>query len=172
MNLGQLESYAKKPAVLGAAAAGVVGLALLQRRKAGGDAAAPAAPAVPASGSYSAGGQVASAGGFGAYDSTASDVAGWLSPQLDELRRLSSPTPVPAPIASTLFAPSGTGNYVRRGDGLVAEVQSDGSLFGMTLDQWVKAGQPSATDLAGLPNTVPIYSTQTNVTTAGTAAAK
>lgn len=145
--LAQLEqTFAKnKPAVLGVAAAGVVGLALLQRRRSGGDVSAGgSSPAlVPASGSYSAGGQVASAsGGFGGYDSSASDVASWLSPQLEALRKDQSPTPVPEPIAASMFTPNYTGKYVRTAGGAILEVQNDGSLFGLgSMEQWYEANR-------------------------------
>lgn len=99
MNL-DLQALAKnKPALIGAGVVGVVGLGLYSRSKKGEAAPAAADPA----GSYSGGGQVAGAGG--AYDSTASDIYGALSPQLlhigDQLDKLVNtpkpPTPVPAP---------------------------------------------------------------------------
>lgn len=164
MKLDLQELAKNKPALLAGGAVVVVGLGLYSRSKSGGDTAAPASPAVSAAGSYSNGGQVAGAGG---YDSTASDVAAWLHPQLEALRKDNIPTPVPVPLASTLFAPTGTGNYVRQGsNGMVAEIQNDGSLFGITFDQWTKLGRPKATDV-GASFGAPVYSTKTNVVAAG-----
>lgn len=178
MNLDQLgKAFARnRPAVLGVAGAGVVGLALLQRRKAGGDvfAGGGAAPAarVPASASYSAGGQVAAAGG---YDSSASDVASWLSPQLEALRKDQTPTPVPAPVAASMFAPNWTGKYVRTDAGKILEVQADGSLYGLsTMEQWYEANRrnPEADDAGftqlGSSDVVPVwYDTASNLTKTG-----
>ena len=130
-----------KPAVLGTAAAGVAGLALLQRRKAGGDAGPgapsaglPAAAVIPASGSI--GGQ---------YDSTALDLMNALSPQLEQIMQQTGRSgidQVPGKVASSLFSPTFSGNYVRAlNNGGVAgsrmfEVQSDGSLLHLTQKQW------------------------------------
>jgi hypothetical protein len=154
-----------KVAVLGVAGAGVVGLALLHRGKSGGD--GPAAAAVPAELSYSAGGQVGGAtGGFGSYDSTATDLYSALTPELggisDQLQKIldgqkatPTPTPVPTPpkttpapakptnpLAALLVNPTYNGNYVRApknaggGDPGIFEVQRDGSLLHLTQQQW------------------------------------
>lgn len=82
----------------------------------------------------------------------------------------SLPTATPAalssPLASTLYNPVGTGNYVRQTDGLIAEVESDGSLFGLTGNQFASVVQsnggtvPSVTQLGKLPN---VYSLQSNL---------
>lgn len=123
MNTAQLEAaFAKnKPAVLGVAAAGVVGLGLYHRRKAASVAAND--PGTVAAGTTpggmvlpsSAGGQtygLTGAGGY--YDSSASDLFGAVSPQLESLQtQLSAlndkigatPVPVPAPPAAPPVTP-------------------------------------------------------------------
>lgn len=142
MNPAQLSAlFAKhKTAVLGTAAAGVAGVALLHRKNAG--AAAPAATSAPA-GTIPAAAVVP---GGGSYDSSAYDVysalQSQLSPLLEQARNATGGTTgggvttAPAPIASTLFKPSFSGNYVRRADGLIAEVEADGSLYALTKTQW------------------------------------
>jgi hypothetical protein len=40
------------------------------------------------------------------------------------------------PVASTLFRPTGTGQYAQYGNGTVAEIESDGSQLGLTYGQW------------------------------------
>lgn len=161
MNPEQLQAFfaEHKTAVLGTAAAGVVGLALLQRKKkttAGGTSqpagTIPAAAVVPSNALQ------------GSYDSSAYDVYSALQPQIaqlsDQLNRGNSVTAAPAPIASTLFAPSGSGNYVRYGSS-IAEVESDGSLFAPTSDQWQKlAAQGAAfTQVSGKDSDLPSYYT-------------
>lgn len=157
MNLDQLgASFTQnRTAILGTAAAGVVGLALYRRKQA---AAAPAAPTAGATtaGVYSAGGQTAGMYGANAYDSSASDVYGLVQPQLESLggqlndlnAKLNAvpvsqaPTsavtaPPSKPIATTLFSPTRSGNYVRYGDQTITEVEQDGSQLALTYDQWV-----------------------------------
>lgn len=147
--MGLEETFTQhKTVILGGAAAGVVGLALLTRRRAGGDVAA----ALPADQGYSAGGQVA------AYDSTANDLYGALSPQLSSIandlhalgeKKAATPTPprppipVPAaPIASRITAPTRSGRYLvqgRRDDKgarAVWEQQTDGSLYHLNGSEW------------------------------------
>lgn len=167
MNAAQLEGWvaANKPAVLGVGAAAVVGLGLYKRRTAksspgaaAGQAATPAGLSVP----YSAGGQAASVGGT--YDSSASDLYGVIGPQLESIgnavrAQQAPPTPVPAGVsASGLFAPSNTGNYVRYGDGTIAEVQQDGSLLGLSYSQWVPLATAGAR-YADIPGATPQIST-------------
>lgn len=138
---------AHKAPIIAAAAGGVVLLALAQRRKKGGaTSTTTATSATPGGVVYtpaSAGGQAAAMTGA-AYDSTSTDLYSALSPQLasigSQLSQLtsqsSSPTPVPAPIASTLYKPSDSSNFVLYTNGTVAQVQSDGSQLGLNYDQW------------------------------------
>jgi hypothetical protein len=149
VNLDQLgASFAQnRTAILGTAAAGVVGFALYKRKQAGGATAAPASAAAPV---YSAGGQTAGMYGANAYDSSASDVYGLVQPQLESLgsqlsdlnTKLGS-VPVsqaPAsPVASRLANPLYNGNYIRNAGGGFAEIESDGSLLGLTAQQWANA---------------------------------
>lgn len=81
MNLGDLgqQFEQNRVAILGTAAAGVVGFALY-RRHAGATASPDGGP-----GDVSAGGQVAGMSGAGYYDSSASDVYGLVQPQLESL---------------------------------------------------------------------------------------
>lgn len=168
MNAGQLQAYAvkHKPVVLGVAAAGVAGLALLQRRK---SAAAPAgSPAnTRPAGTIPAAAVVPSQQIASTYDSSAYDVYNALSGQLGKLSeqvQQTSGTPVtsaPAPLASSLFAPNMTGQYVAyTGNGSagangIYEVESDGSLYHLDMPEWLKiiasnSGQmPTATSYAG-----------------------
>jgi hypothetical protein len=148
VNAGQLAKTFQQHRVpiLGVAAAGAVGLGLLHRRQAGGDTSAAQRPAAATSagGGYSAGSQAALTTGGGVYDSTANDLYSAFQPQLEHIIRNTTPTtptpPVPVPaqakIASTLLGPSGSGKYVRDPRGMVAEVQSDGSLLALTNKQW------------------------------------
>jgi len=137
MNPAQLQAYVEqhKPVVFGVAAAGVVGVALLRRKKAGGDVAAAPAKAQPA-GTIPAAAVVPSQQTASTYDSSAYDVYNALTGQLEQLRQTVGGAPAttqapPKPIASTLFAPSGTGNYVRYKNGTIGEVESDGSIYGI-----------------------------------------
>lgn len=183
MSLAEIEatlSQHKGPAL--AAAGGVVVLLALARRKRA--AAAPvqqtSAPIMSGVTGYSAGAQ--SMGGA-AYDSTSTDIVGALTPQLSsigsQLSQLTnpaaSPTPVPKPVASTLFAPLYTGKDVELADGTVAEIESDGSLFGMTHPQYW-ANPNASKDLAGIVNMkaspLPVYyTTAGNVATSNPAPA-
>lgn len=118
MNGAQLAATfeANKVPVMAAAAAGVVGLALV-KRKSSSSSSSPSTSGAPvtttqtpgASSYYSTGGQTAGMSGGGVYDSTSSDLFGAISPQLESLGQqvtalqssLSSPSantvPVPAP---------------------------------------------------------------------------
>jgi LysM repeat protein len=120
VNIGQLTALAEKnkPALIGGGAVVAVGVGLYSRKKkaesvaAGGDprgsevkAGTPAGLALP----YSVGGQsYPMSGAGGVYDSSASDLFGAVSPQLESLRdqmnamndKLNTPVPVPAPVAA------------------------------------------------------------------------
>jgi hypothetical protein len=160
----------KKP-VLAVAGAGVVGLALLRKKK------------TAAAGGIGGGGAPASAGTAFAtgpaiagtatpYDSSVSDVYNSLQGQLDSLNtKLTAPIPTPAaPSASKMFAPGYTGNYVRLSNGVIGEVENDGSIFGLTGQQWRQAADQGAqySQLASAPTW---YSTEQNTNTAAAAAA-
>jgi hypothetical protein len=128
-----------KTAILAAGAAGVAGLALLQKRKkpATGAATSPA-------GALPAAAVIPSSGVQGAYpDTSGTDMYNQLEGQLERLQA-SQAVPVPKPVASTLFAPTGSGNYVRTADGTIAEVESDGSAFGLTAPQWAPLAKQGA----------------------------
>lgn len=148
MNLGQLQAYVEqhKPAVLGVAAAGVTGLALLQRRKRSGGAGATGTTKQPA-GTIPAAAVVPSQQTGSTYDSSAFDVYNAMSGQLAKLSEQvqqtsdgsgSGITSAPAPVASTLLAPTYSGNYFGMGSG-IGEIESDGSLFVFTQPQWQNA---------------------------------
>lgn len=146
MSAAQLEAWLtqNKTTLIAVGAAGAVGLGLYKRKKSGDAGTDPAGKAAAAAPQYSAGGQVAAATGAAAYDSTSSDLFAALSPQLDaigaQLGQLNNaqatpPTPVPASIASSLYNPTkapGTGSYVRYQDGTIAEIEDDGSLYGIS----------------------------------------
>lgn len=146
-----------KTAVLGAAAAAVVGLALLQKKK-GGTAGATSAPA----GTIPAAGVVSSGSVQSAYpNTTATDVYNSLQPTLEAiLNQQGNSTGTgsgatlsgPAPIASSLFAPTGSGQYAQYANGTVAEIESDGSQLGLSYGQWEplrQAGAAPTITLAG-----------------------
>jgi hypothetical protein len=163
VNAEQLQAYVAghKPVVLGVAAAGVVGLALLKRKKgtpAGAGAAASSSTKQPA-GTIPAAAVLPSQSFGSTYDSSAYDVCNALSGQLEQLRQTTGAggiTAAPAPVASTLFAPSHTGNYVSYDNGSVFEVEGDGSQFNLVADQWqpLQAAGATAvrTGLAENPN--------------------
>lgn len=181
MNGAQISAFfnKNKPLVLGTAAVGVTGLALLQRGKSTGGPGAPVAATVP--GIPAAAVVPASAGGT--YDSGSVDVYNALQPTLEAILQQgnrqtdasSGITAPPAAIASTLFSPTFSGNYVRFADGLVAEVQSDGSLYGMTAAEHKRAFASNGGDYKGLvneletPRTGPVYSTVANLRNAAAA---
>lgn len=187
MNPEQLRAaFEKNKGVLfGVAAAGVGAFALYRRHTAGATAGSASSSGTSSAGvvPYSGGGQTTTMGGAaGVYDSTSSDLASFLSPQLGALQQQvtalqagnASPTPVPAPIASTLLAPTGSGNYFKMGSGM-GEIESDGSLFVFTAPQWQQASKtPGYTvndfGAQNLPN-VPLFSTAQNIVSRNTPAA-
>lgn len=182
MNAAQLSAWAqqnRKPLLIGGAAlAGGLGLVKARSKKAAAGAGKPNLTGQSA-GSYTAG----TAGASGAtlagtipYDSSSADIvsaigdlARWQQVQAEQ----KTPTPVTkAPIASTIFAPKGTGNYVSLPNGVGAEVEEDGSLFGITYQQWqdlqAKAGTQLSTSKLG--TNLDYYSTERNAWTAAQAA--
>jgi hypothetical protein len=159
---------AHKAAVLGGGAAAVAGLALYQRKKgttAGGAAATTAGARVP--------GTIPAAAvepqSVGAYDSTSFDLYNALSGQLEQIAQTgtsSGAAQASGPVASTLFNPTGSGDYVRGSNGMIAEVESDGSLFALTRPQWQQleknaGGKVNVTNMAQLPAS--LFSTAKNV---------
>lgn len=140
-----------RTAVLGGGAVAVAALALWQKRKkaTGAAGAATAGAAVPSIAGTIPAAAVVPGGSVGSgYDSSAYDVYNALQPQLEQLRQTQGTTAAaaPAPVASTLFAPTYDNNYVRYADGTTAEVESDGSLLWLNQDQYNQAGK-----LAGGP---------------------
>lgn len=171
MNAEQVSAYveAHKPVVLGTAAAGVLGLALLQRKK---KAATPAAAGGPVTvqptGTIPAAAVVPSQQTASTYDSSAYDVYNALSGQLEQLRQTtgggSTPVTAPTPVASSLFAPNRTGQYVSyRAPGAssnaIYEVESDGSLYNLGMADWTSiiadngGKEPAATHYDATPPT-------------------
>jgi len=152
VNLGQLPVlFAQhKTAVLGAAAAGVTGLALYQRRKGTAGAGATTGGAtvpgtIPAAAVIPAGGSIG-----GGYDSTSYDLYNALQPEISQIlqQQQSQQTggtagggvkAAPAPIASTLLSPTYSGKYVRWADGQIDEVERDGSLLWLNPSESKKA---------------------------------
>jgi hypothetical protein len=172
--------------LLGVAGAGAVGLGLLHRSRGGSVPAAAGAPrpgiasASTAGYTYSSGSQAGGTTGGGIYDSSSHDLYSALQPQLENIIRNTTPgatgakPPVPVPaqarIASTILAPTGSGNYVRGANGMVAEVQSDGSLFALTSGQWSSltktlGNRAQVTNLRGRlgGSTLPVYDTERNL---------
>lgn len=82
-----------------------------------------------------------------------------------------APVAAPAPIASTLFAPSADAvGYERLNNGFIGQVESDGSILGLTGQQWlgIQAANPgltptdTGTDTLGAPD----YWTSSNIASA------
>lgn len=127
-----------KTAILGGSAAAVAGLALVSRKKAGGDVASsgpsagatiPAAAVVP---------------GGGSYDSSAYDVysalQSELGPLLDQARKANSVITAPAPTSSPLLGYK-PGLYRRSGTTQIFQLSADGTLDYLTLDEHKKLVQ-------------------------------
>jgi hypothetical protein len=130
VNLASLEQTfrANRGPILGVAAAGVAGLALLRRKRAGGNTAAPLSPGA----SYSAGAQIAGTTG-GVYDSSASDVYGVVGPQLEALSKQlnavasAKPKPAPTPVPKTTVPKVNPGYYQVAGGTTVYYVSASGA---------------------------------------------
>jgi hypothetical protein len=170
VNLQQLPAlFAQhRTAVLGGGAAAVAGLALWQRRKAktGATSSTTGAKVQPAGTIPAAAVVPAGATGTAGYDSSAFDVYDALSQQMEQLRQTvgMSTSVAPAPTASALFAPTGSGNYVLLPNGVTGEVESDGTVFGLTSEQWAPLAAQGAT-LTKLGSNVPFFSTEQNLKT-------
>lgn len=174
MNPQQASAFfaAHKVEILGGGAAVVALLGYRQRKKSSSTTAGATIPGtIPAA---------AVVGGTGTsaatYDSTAFDTYDALQQQISDLasrQQTSSPTTAsgatPAPIASTLFAPAGSGNYLRNSYGNLVEVESDGSLYGLTgsqlRDLQSSGGLTGATitDVGDWTNTPGFYTQQGNL---------
>jgi hypothetical protein len=182
VNTAQLQAFvaAHKVGVLGTAAAGAVLLGLRTRRKATAGGAAtsqpagtlPAAAVVPANGLQGVG---------STYDSSAYDVYSALQSELTPFlqgqaaQTDASSTGIAAavlPVASTLFAPTYSGNYVKDAKtGLIGEVETDGSVFGFTPAQWsTAAGKGGGTSLNTIGHIGQAYSTEGNLARVATPA--
>jgi hypothetical protein len=141
VNVAQLQAWAaqNKVALLGVGAAGAVLLGLRTRSRASGGAkqpagTLPAAAVVPANG-LQATGSTYDSSAYDVYNALQSELGPFLQAQANQTGTSSGVTSVP-PIASTLFRPSGTGQYAQYGNGTVAEIESDGSQLGLTYGQW------------------------------------
>lgn len=175
-----------KTAILGTAAAAVAGLALVQRRRttAGAGAAGPTAVGATVPGTMPAAAVVGSSGG--GYDSTSFDLYNALQPEISQIlqQQQSQQTggapgggvsEAPAPIASTLFAPTYNGNYVHFLSGETAEVESDGSLLNLTQSEGARAlgkgGWRAANQLEVAQPKTGVFSTAGNLVKRATATA-
>lgn len=180
MNLADLTSKIeanKKPLAI-AGAAGVAGLALMQRKKAGGDVGTTPAPTTS---SVTSAGSLAAPNGQVVYSSEASDVYNAIQPQLstigtsvnqllaDKAKADSNDT---IPLAASLFSPTFSGTYLRDNKGSIVEVQGDGSLYGLTGNDWAEVekrnggiGSTKLTQIASLPS---FFSLEKNVAKANT----
>jgi hypothetical protein len=122
-----------KTAALGVAGAGVVGLALLQRKKrtTGGSPASPAGtiPAAAVVPSSSVQGAFPDTSAVEVYNSLSEQLQKVLSQQDAQTSNSNGGLTAPAPIASTLFAPTYSGAYATTSTGQPVEIETDGSLF-------------------------------------------
>jgi hypothetical protein len=151
VNPGALSAFfvQHKVAVLGAGAAGAVLLGLRSRKKAAGPATSqpagtlPAAAVVPANGLQGVGSTYDSSA-YDVYSALQQELGPFLQQQAAQTGSSSGISTVP-PIASTLFAPTGSGNYVAYKNGTIAEIESDGSQLGLIDDEWRRLAAGGAT---------------------------
>jgi hypothetical protein len=153
VNPGALSAFfvQHKVALMGAGAAGAVllGLRSRQQRAAAGTSAAPkvtpgtAAAVVPANGLQGVGSTYDSSA-YDVYSALQQELGPFLQQQAAQTGSSSGISTVP-PIASTLFAPSGSGNYVAYKNGTIAEIESDGSQLGLIDDEWRRLAAGGAT---------------------------
>lgn len=158
MNAEALKAWFEenKTAVLGVAGAGVVGLALLQRKKSS----SSTSTGTATTSTTGSGTAATSAGVQSVYpDTTETNLYNSLLEQLQGQVSNSDPGigSAPAPIASTLFAPTGSGNYIRDQEGGVIEVESDGSLFALDGPMQQKLGLDASTIHAITDSAIPAY---------------
>lgn len=129
-----------------------VGLAYMTLRKAGSSAAGASTPSAalstagPSASLGTGSGQLA-----GGYSDGTQGLQAWLAQISDQLGGMEANLPAdagqgvtpqtPSPLASTLSAPTFSGQYVGyTGTGAVEEVESDGSLFHLSPGQWNTVG--------------------------------
>lgn len=140
---------AHKTEALGVGAVAVAGLALLKRKRSGtastsGVTAGAVAPGtIPAA---SVVGATADSSAFDAYNALQDEI-GTLARNSDAARNTGATgsgvgAAVGGPVASTLLAPTGNGQLVRYGTA-IGEVESDGSVYGLTLPEYQALGAPS-----------------------------
>jgi hypothetical protein len=166
---------AHKTAILGAAGVGVVGLALLQKKK--GAAATPATTGV--AGTIPAAAVVPASSSGSGPNNSAYDVYSALQSELAPLLQQQAAatgtggiTTAPAPIASSLFSANRTGNYVAQtnNDGVqgVFEVESDGSLYHLSSADWTGINSNGRVPYSELPKNIgaPFYGLEGNLTAA------
>lgn len=166
MNPAQLSAYfaAHKTAILGGAAAAVAGLALYRKHA--------AAAGTPTTGGVTLAGTTPAAAIVGAQgpDSSSYDLYNAMQPELEQLLQTgasSGGVTAPPPVASGLFAPSGSGKLVSYSNGLY-EMESDGSLYHLAPSEWAKivadngGKKPAASALSG-PAPGSSYSGQGNL---------
>jgi hypothetical protein len=161
VNPAQLSAYfaAHKTAILGGAAAGVAVLGLRARKKAAAPATSqpagtlPAAAVVPANGLQSVGSTYDSSA-YDVYSALQSELTPFLQGQAAQTSASSGISSVPA-VASTLFGPTGSGHLVRYPNGSIAEVESDGTLYGLNPDEWNNLRNAGQT-YTSLPDTGPV----------------
>lgn len=166
-----------KPALFGVAAAGAVGLGLWTKKKKAAATSPAGSATIPGTLPAAAVVQPSVSGG---YDSTAFDVYNAFQPEIDALRQESQRqtagggvTTAPTPVASTLLAPTYNGKYVQLPNGMVDEVESDGSLFWLTPSEHQQAFKSSGGNWAtsglvdvlpsNLPDGTVTYSTARNL---------
>lgn len=165
MNAAQLGAWfrANKTEALLVGGAGVAGLALYTRKKNTAAAAAGVTAGASAPGTIPAA-AVVSGSGVPTYDSSSYDLYNALQDEIGTLAHQnegaaqtgatgsSVSAAVKGPIASTLLAPTGSGQLARYGTGIY-EVEADGSLYGENLHEWQATGSP--TNYVQLGSTLP-----------------
>lgn len=163
-------------------------LGWLTLRKSGGSTAAATAPATTYAGTTAAaqsglgaagivaGSDANAINGFQTYLANQSDQLAQLQSSVTDLVSAKTPANTQKPLAGSLFSPNYSGQYVQYQGGGIAEVESDGSLFGLTASQWDgalqrrTAGGPFSFDVLG-GKSPQQYSTAANIATAAPAAA-
>jgi hypothetical protein len=171
---------ANKTEVVLVGGAAVAGLALLQRKRGTAGASAPGVTAgavapgtMPAAAVVSGGGGGYSSDAFSAYNALQDEI-GTLARQNEAARQTSAGGSgvgtVPAPIASTLFNPTGSGTYAQYANGTVAEVESDGSQLGLGYAQWEPLRAAGAHPTIVIPGAAPVgryFQSDTNLANVG-----
>ena len=99
---------------------------------------------------------------YDVYSALQSELSPFLQAQAAQTTGKSGITSVP-PVASTLFKPTGSGSYVINSNGTIAEVEGDGSLYGMTLQQWQPLYNAGARPAGDVGNNLKMYSLADNL---------